>query len=127
MKDTESLEEIKLSENSNSDNTRQIQKFSLVEYYSLKSKFRNIVFFFAGIFISWILGNLVRISQQNSKENCPSNNNNSLCKCSFDCDNIVDIIITISMGLILGGFIYLWIIIIALCCLSFMELGISKE
>ena len=72
--------------------------------------------------MSWILGNIVRVSQQNC-----SNNNNSLCKCSFDCDNIIDILITIFMGLILGGFIYLWIIIIALCCLSCFELGVSKE
>ena len=57
MKDIESLAEIKLSEKS--ENTRQIKKFSLIEYYSLKSKFRNTILFFAGIFISWILGKSV--------------------------------------------------------------------
>lgn len=117
MKGIELIEEIQLYDSDN--------KTSLVEYYSLKSKLRNVTIFFGMIFISWIIGNLTRISQQNSN-NCP-NENNSLCKCSFDCDNVVDILITISMGGMICGFIYLCILIFALCCLSCLELGISKE
>lgn len=132
MKDIES-QEIALYDSEPSNNLNSLQNSQQTNEIEenwqdyLVDKLRYFILFFIGFLFSWVIGNIFRIIQQNS-DNCPSSSSrNTLCDCSFDCYDPIDLLITIFCGIVIIAFIYVWLVMYMLCCLSIFQLGTSFE